>query len=248
MKTRTGAGMLALAFLLSACGSGGESNTVNPAKGPDSLTRIAAPNNGDWTQTVARTAEGWIMGNPNAPTKLVEYASITCPHCAEFSEQAGQRLRQYVATGQVSWEYRPFLIFPTDAGGFALLRCQSPEAFFAVSDHLYATQDEWIQRFQGMTQAQQAQAQQLPREQQAAFFARAAGLDEVFRQRGMPSAQVDQCLADRADLQTIATITERASREEGITGTPGFLINGTLIPGADTWQKLEPALQARLGG
>lgn len=247
MKTRTGAGMLALAFLLAAC-TGGESNTVNPAKGPESLTRIAAPNNGDWTETVARTAEGWLMGNPNAPTKLVEYASITCPHCAEFSEQAGQRLRQYVATGQVSWEYRPFLIFPTDAGGFALLRCQSPESFFAVSDQLYSTQEEWTGRFRATPPAELAQVQQLPREQQAAVFARAAGLDQSFRERGMPAAQVEQCLANRAELQALSTITERAAREEGITGTPGFIINGDLIPGADTWGKLEPALQARLGG
>ena len=52
------------------------------------VANVAAPN-GDWTQTVAATERGFRMGNPNAPVKLVEYASITCPHCAEFSAEGG---------------------------------------------------------------------------------------------------------------------------------------------------------------
>jgi len=242
-RTAKGASLLALALLLGACGGDG-GNTVSASKAPDQLPRIAAPNNGDWTETVNQTDEGWIMGNPNAPVKLVEYASITCGHCAEFAEQSGQRLRQYVGTGQVSWEYRPFMIFPTDPGIFMLLRCQSPQSFFAVSDQLYHSQSEWTAR----AQPQMAQAQSVPMAGRAAFLTQAAGLDEFFRQRGMPAAQVGQCLGNQAELQRLQAITDRGSREEGVQGTPTFIINGEQAVGVDTWAKLEPRLQAALPG
>jgi protein-disulfide isomerase len=242
MKKMSGASLVALALLLGACGGGEGSNTVSAAKGPDQLPRIAAPNNGDWTETVTQTAEGWIMGNPDAPVKLVEYASITCGHCAEFAEQGGARLRQYVATGQVSWEYRPFMIFPTDPGIFMLLRCQNPQSFFAVSDQLYHSQREWTAR----AQTQLAQSQQVPAAERAAFLTQAAGMDEFFRQRGMPAAQVAQCLGNQAELQRLQAITDRGAREERVQGTPTFLINGEQAEGVDTWAKLEPRLQDAL--
>ncbi|HZF94967.1 MAG TPA: thioredoxin domain-containing protein [Allosphingosinicella sp.] len=240
-RTTGTASLLALALLLGACGGDG-GNTVSASKAPDQLPRIAAPNNGDWTETVNQTDEGWIMGNPNAPTKLVEYASITCPHCADFSEQGGARLREYVRTGQVSWEFRPFMIFPTDPGIFMLLRCQPPQSFFAVSDQLYHSQSEWT----GRAQPQLAQSQQMPLAGRAAFLTQAAGLDEFFRQRGMPAAQVGQCLNNQAELQRLQAITDRAASEEGVRGTPTFLINGEQAVGVDTWAKLEPRLQAAL--
>ncbi|HEY0011365.1 MAG TPA: thioredoxin domain-containing protein [Allosphingosinicella sp.] len=247
MKTMSGVSALALALLLGAC-TGGASNTVDAAKGPESLQRIAAPNNANWADTVVETQEGYLMGNPNAPVKLVEYASITCPHCAEFSRQAGERLRQYVQTGQVSWEYRPFMIFPTDPGVFMLLRCQGAQSFFAVSDQLYRDQEQWMGRVRAVPEAQLQQTEQMAPTQRAAFLTQAAGLDQFFRQRGMPEAQVGQCLANQAELQRLAAISARATAEERVQGTPTFIINGELVEGADSWQELEPALQARLGG
>lgn len=247
MNKITGASMLALALLLSACGGGDGGNaTVDPAKGPESLQRIAAPNNADWVETVVQTDEGFLMGNPNAPVKLVEYASITCPHCKEFAEASAQRLRDYVRTGQVSWEYRPFLIFPTDPGIFMLLRCQGPQAFFPVTDQLYQQQQEWTGRIQSMPGEQLAQAEGMAPTQRASFLVQAAGLDQFFRQRGMPAAQVNQCLGNQAELQRLVAITDRAQREERVQGTPTFLINGELVTGADTWPEIEAALQGRL--
>src|SRR5215212_5074116 len=91
----------ALALLLAGCGqsSGGSGNAAAP------IVAIPAPNGGDWTATVEQTADGFRMGNPNAPVKLVEYASPTCSHCAEFSEEGTGPLKNvYVKTGRVSWE------------------------------------------------------------------------------------------------------------------------------------------------
>src|ERR687892_1780859 len=120
MKAQIGIGAMALAasLALAGCGGGDQANNAATANTAAPLTQIPAPNNGDWTQVVSQTPEGgYRMGNPDAPVKLVEYASITCHVCQQFAEAGTERLENvYVSSGQVSWEYRPFMIFPTDPG------------------------------------------------------------------------------------------------------------------------------------
>ena len=83
------------------------------------------------------------MGNPDAPVKLVEYGSLGCHVCAEFEEQGAPELRDtYVKSGQVSWEFRTYLLFPTDPGVSMLLQCHSENAFFPLVEQLYAQQTE----------------------------------------------------------------------------------------------------------
>jgi protein-disulfide isomerase len=245
-------GAAALALALAACGGGdGNSTNLSSATGSNSapLPQIAAPNNGDWTETVTMTDRGgFLMGNPNAPVKLLEYASITCPHCAEFSEQAGPTLRdRYVRSGQVSWEYRPYMIFPTDPGIFMLLRCLGPQAFFRVSDQLYADHANWAARLQSMPAAEAEALQTQPPAQQAAALLRATQLDQFFRQRGLPEARMNACLNDANNLQQLGEITRRASAEDGVSGTPTFFINGERKE-AGNWAQLEPLLRAAVGG
>src|ERR1044072_9394987 len=224
-------GAAALALALAGCGgSGGNSSNLSSATGTSSapLPQIAAPDNGDWTETVTMTDRGgFLMGNPNAPVKLLEYASITCPHCAEFSEQGGATLRdRYVRSGQVSWEYRPYMIFPTDPGICMLLRCLGPQAFFRVSEQLYADHANWSGRLQSMPAEQARALETMPPAQQAAALIRATGLDQFFRQRSLPETRMNACLADSNNLQQLGEITRRASADEGVTGTPTFFING----------------------
>lgn len=254
MKFRfLGAAALA-AFALAGCtgeknssagNTSGSSNQV--AAGNEStnvsLPQIAAPNNGDWTQVVEETAEnGYRMGNPEAPVKLIEYASITCHVCADFSEAAHAELvNDFVKSGQVSWEYRPYPIFPTDPGLFMLLRCQGPGPFFGLAEQLYATQREWVER----AGPSQAQIQSLPLDQQPAAWVRATGLDQFFRQRGLPQGRMDQCLANREELQRLSQSKERGDRE-GVAGTPTFFINGEPA-GVTAWTALKPLLRQAIG-
>lgn len=237
----------ALVLILTACGEEKESST--PAANGGAPTAALPADGTDWTQTVTETEEGgFVMGNPNAPVKLVEYASYTCPHCAEFAEQATPTLRdQYVKSGKLSWEFRPFLLFPTDPGVSMLVRCQGPGASFVLADQLYATQQEWVGRLQTLPQQQMEQIQGLPPQQRMAAFVRASGLDQFFRQRGMPEARINSCLADQKGLERIAQITQRGSSEYKVQGTPTFFINGELIEQTSTWKALQPALQKALG-
>jgi len=252
MKQALSIGAAALALALAGCGGGdGNSSNLSSATGTSSapLPQIAAPNNGDWTETVTMTERGgFLMGNPNAPVKLLEYASITCPHCAEFSEQGGAQLRdRYVRSGQVSWEYRPYMIFPTDPGIFMLLRCLGPQAFFRVSEQLYADQRNWGARLHELPPEQVQQLDSMPPAQAAAVLIRSTGLDQFFRQRGLPEARMNACLNDANNLQQLGEITRRATAEDDVQGTPTFFINGEKKE-AGTWAQLEPMLRAAVGG
>jgi protein-disulfide isomerase len=246
MKSMLTAGAAALALFLAGCGGGDGNQAAAVSDAP--LKQIPAPNGGDWTQTLAKTPEGGFrMGNPEAPVKLVEYGSLSCPHCAEFEEQGVPALRDtYVKSGQVSWEFRTYLLFPTDPGISLLANCQSAEAFFPAVEQIYKDQRNWMTKIQQMPQDQLTALGTLPLRESAGIVVRAAGLDEFFRQRGMPSAQIQSCLADPAGLEKIAEI-KRKGDEAGVNGTPSFFINGKFVEGAANWRGLEPALREAIG-
>ena len=248
MKSYLTAGAAAIALVLAACGGGGSNSSAGGLAPGAPIPQIAAPNNGDWTQTVTATETGFRMGNPAAPVRLVEYASITCPHCAEFAHGAGPLTSQYVKSGQVSWEYRPHALFPTDPGLFALLQCRGADPFFQLVEQLYADQTNWIARIQQYAQANEAALTAMNDSQRGAAFVRGGGLDQFFRQRGMPQSQIDSCLADPQNLRRVAELTARGTRENGVTGTPTFMINDTKAEGVGSWQQLEPLLRAQIGG
>jgi protein-disulfide isomerase len=244
MKSMLTAGAAALALFLAGCGDGGGNAQAPAADTP--LKQIPAPS-GDWTQMVAKTPEGGFrMGNPNAPVKLVEYGSLSCPHCAEFEEQGAPQLRdKYVKSGQVSWEFRTYLLFGPDAGVSALLHCQGESAFFPMVEQLYSDQRNWAGRLQSMPPEQLQQLPGLPAREAAAAMLRATGVDEFFRQRGMPASRVQSCLADPKVLDQLADITKRGN-EEGVNGTPSFFLNGKVVERAANWAALEPELRAAL--
>jgi protein-disulfide isomerase len=243
----TGAGLAAIALLLVGCNgeSGGNASNVN-LNAP--LTQIPAPNNGDWTQVVSQTPEGgFVMGNPNAPVKLIEFASMTCPHCRAFSEEGSQRLKEtYVRSGQVSFEFRNYVLNGLDAAASMITRCQGGPSFFRLTEQLFAEQDRWAAN---ASPEEQQQVAQLPQEQQPAALLRAAELDAFFRQRGVPEARLNQCLANGQELQRLATMRDQAMQQfPDIPGTPAFAINGRLVPDASSWAQLEPILRERIGG
>jgi len=240
----------AAALSLAGCGGGGnESAGSGPAAptGNQPAENVQPPANGDWTQVVVETPQGgYRMGNPNAEVKLLEYASVSCPACAAFSAGGHEPLTQnYVKNGQVSWEFRPYMLFPTDPGLFSLLRCQGPQPFFANVEQLFATQGDWSRRL-GTIPPDQVQAlSNMAPQQQAGAIVKAIRMDQFFRQRGMPQAQIDECLANPASLQRLAEI-QRVGQGDNVQGTPTFLINGTPAE-VITWPELEPKIRQALG-
>ncbi|SFR96110.1 thioredoxin domain-containing protein [Sphingomonas jatrophae] len=238
--------LLATAALVSACGDkGGESGTGATAP---TAAAVKAPAGKDWTEVVnVSPTGGFVMGNPDAPVKLVEYASFTCPHCAEFEEKGVPTLRDtYIKSGRVSWEFRSFLLNGIDAPVSILARCQGPEPFFKIAEQLYATQNDWVGNFQKLTEADQARLQSLPPQQQMVELVKLGKLDAFFRQRGLPEAKINQCLADKGQLDTLQKIMS-AGQADNITGTPSFVMNGALLDNVFSWEALEPKLKAAVG-
>jgi protein-disulfide isomerase len=206
----------------------------------------AAPARTDWTRNIAATPQGgYRMGNPAAPVKLVEYGSISCPHCAHFAAES-ERLRSvYVKSGKVSFEYRPYLLFPTDPGIFMLLRCQGASGFFGAVDRLYADQPAWEGKLRALTPDRITQINAMTPKARIAALVQASGVDGHFRQRGMAPARIQACLADDRNLNALVAITERGNKE-GVQGTPTFFINGKKAEAGD-WQRLEPLIKSAGG-
>lgn len=246
MKSGLSAMTLGVALILAGCGEEGGNLAATATNSNAPLPQIPAPDNGNWSEVVTQTEDGgFLMGNPDAPVKLVEYASLTCPHCATFSEQATESLRDtYVRSGQVSWEFRNFLLGAPDVALSVLARCQPPAAFFRTVDQIFAQQREFLEAIDD-TEGQRIGA--LPPEQQIAPLARAMDLDTFFARRGMPEARFNECLADREAIQRLTDMTGRAVSEFQVQGTPTFFIRGEKQDVSD-WSSLEPRLRAAIGG
>ena len=197
----------------------------------------------DWTKAVALTPDGGFrMGNPAAPVRLVEYGSLACPHCRHFDETGFKPLVQsYVSTGRVSYEFRNLLISGPDISISLLAHCSGPGKFFAMSQYVFATQPQWVKRFESMSDAQQDELAKMTNQQQVVRFAEIGGFAQIASRFGVSSARARQCLADPKGLKRLLDMTEKAT-ESGVKHTPSFLINGKLTD-ASTWGDLEPLIR-----
>ena len=238
----------ALALALAGCGGSDTAGGNTAAAGAEQnfkVDQIAAPNGANWADTVTQTADGgFLRGNPAAKVKVVEYGSMTCSHCADFSEKGEPALiDKYVKSGQVSFEFRNFVRDPADMAAALIARCNGATAFFPLTEQLFASQAEWMAKLQEMPADQQAQLQNVTPAQAVGVYAQAAGLVDFARVRGIPAAKAQACVADAAQVQKLVEIGQKAG---DIPGTPAFLINGTLVPNSADWKTLEPAIQQAL--
>jgi len=235
-------------FASAACNAekGSDSTTVSSAP----IKPIAAPNGGDWSEMVSETPEGgFVMGNPSAPVKLVEYGSMTCPHCAAFDEEGAKPLiDKYVKSGQVSFEFRNYVRDPYDITATLIARCGGPTSFFGLTRGLFSEQDEWIAKLQQVPPEQQQALMAMPPQQQFSSIAQLAGFSQWAAMRGLPSAKSAACLADEAAMTKLVQMNSDAtSQYPGFPGTPTFILNGTMLENTANWQALEPKLRAAVG-
>jgi len=235
------------ALLATACNAEKGSNTTT--SGPEvTAAPVPAPNNGDWSTIVAKTPEGgFLMGNPNAKVKLVEFGSMTCPHCAEFEEQGGKALiDNYVKKGLVSWEFRNFVRDPYDMTATLLARCGGEANFFGMTRTLFHDQKNWIEKVQAADPAQLQALQAAPVAQQFSTIADLAGLKTFAAQRGVPRAKASQCLANEQEANKLVQMNSDAVSTYSIPGTPSFLINNQLVEQTSSWETLEPKIKEAL--
>lgn len=217
-----------VAALLASAAPGSAASTAKTAVGHD------------WTQTFSVTPDGgFVMGNPKAKIALVEYGSLTCPHCRHFAETAMKPLlAQYVRSGKASYEYRSMILNTIDVAATLVARCDGPRHFFPIAEELYATQPTWIGK---ITDADADKLNALPRDQMMVGVAKATGLIPIAASHGIPPAKTEACLKSEAGAQQLAQMVQ-AAEDRGVQGTPTFFVNGKRVSAYD-WATLEPFLK-----
>jgi protein-disulfide isomerase len=153
------------------------------------------------------------VGSPDAPVTIIEYASLTCPHCATFNQGIYRDiLERYVETGVVRIVKREVFFDAYGLWGALVARCGGPERFHGIVDMLYAEQRGWVgaQPAAGQTQAE----------------AVADALRRIGRRAGMNDIELNACLSDRDMALALMESYRRNSAADGITATPTFVING----------------------
>lgn len=232
---------------LSACNSEKKASSNAPESVP--LTPVKPPANGDWSTVATQTTSGgFLMGNPQAKAKLVEIGALTCSHCREFDETgAAPLIEKYVKTGQVSWEFRPYLLSGLDVPVNLIVGCNGASTFFPLMRAVYKDQPAWLGKLQSAPPEQVNQIQSLQPAQQFALLARLTGLQDWAAMRGVPRAKSDQCLKDQTKVEQLVQQTSDVQAQyPDFKGTPSFILNGEMLDIPGTWKNLEPEIQKAL--
>jgi len=248
MKVRTFLACTMAVLALAGCnknkseggGTAADTSTVT-------ITQANPPPGGTWADVVNATSAGFMMGNPNAKVKLVEIGSLSCPHCKAFDDEGVPTLiDKYVKTGQVSWEFRPYVIHgPIDVAANLVIRCNGVKTFFPLMQALYKDQAVWMAKVQAVPQDKLDQIQNLPPSQTFVAMANLLGLQDWAAARGVPQAKSNQCLSSQQMIDHEVQVTSDVSTQyPEFTGTPAFVINGKMLKDVAGWEKLKPELDA----
>jgi protein-disulfide isomerase len=207
------------------------------------LLTVSAARAPDWTRTVTVTPAGaYVLGNPKARVKLVEYASYTCPHCAHFAAESAAPLRATIRSGSTSWELRHLVRDRLDLAAAILARCTGRQGFFGSTEAIFAAQDQWLMRGMQYEQLNGSQLRLYGQADQLRALADGSGLTALVQARGLTPTATAACFADEAGIARITAMT--GAKPPEVTGTPTFFINGRVVPRATDWSSLQPALRA----
>jgi protein-disulfide isomerase len=166
-----------------------------------------------------------VQGAANAPVTLIEYASMTCPHCANFHETTYPEMKKkYIDTGKLRFIFREFPLDTLALAGSMLARCAGKEKFFPLIETLFAQQKEWV-----------TQKPMQP-------------LLAIARQAGFTQQSFEECLANQQVQNGIEEVRQRAVQRLNVQSTPTFFVNGKLFRGTLTIQELDKEMAPYLKG
>jgi protein-disulfide isomerase len=250
MKFRTFLACTLAVVALAGCNKNKGESGGTPDTSTVTITQANPPPGGTWADVVNQTsAGGYMMGNPNAKVKLVEIGSLFCPFCKRFEDEGSPILvEKYVKPGNVSWEFRPYVIHgPIDVAANIIARCAEPKTFFPLTMALYKDQPTLEAKIQGLPQEKQAELQNLPTNQIFVAYANLLGLQDWAAARGVPQAKSNQCLSDQKMIDREVQYTSDVNAQyPEFSGTPSFILNGKMLKDTGNWEKLQPQLDAAL--
>ena len=173
-------------------------------------------------KTITMTDNDITLGNPKAKVTVVEYASLSCSHCAHFNTDVFPAFKaKYIDTGKVRYVFREFLTEPVQvaAAGFLTARCAGKQNYFKVVDGVFRSQAE-------------------------IFATRDLGpsLTRIAKSVGIDEDGLKACLSDDTALKALSDRVARFSKAENITSTPTFVVNGIKLKGGHTLEDLDTAI------
>jgi len=167
-----------------------------------------------------------VQGSADAPVTIIEYASMTCSHCATFHVQTYPALKsRYIDTGKVRYILREFPLDPLAEGASMLARCAGDGKYFEMVDALFKQQKNWA----------------FVKNPIPPLFA-------IARQAGFNEQTFEKCLSDQKLLDGVKEVRQRAQEKFGVNSTPTFFINGRIFRGAITIDQIEKEIAPHIKG
>ena len=161
-----------------------------------------------------------VMGDPEAPVEIIEYSSMTCPHCAVFHTETLPTIKErYIDTGKAKLVFREFPLDRVALNASAVARCAGPDSYFSFVDVLFRTQVQW-------SHAEDPTAE----------------LKKIVHMGGLDPAMVDACLEDQSIIDGILAVRLNGDQTYEIRSTPTFIINGDSYSGEMTVEQFEEVL------
>lgn len=166
------------------------------------------------------------LGPANATVTITEYASMTCPHCAAFTEEVFPKIKkEYIDSGKIRFVFREFPLDIKAAAGSMLARCIAKDdaaKYFAVVDMLFKQQNDWVTKNTTET------------------------LTRIGKQAGLSQQAVEDCLKDQALLDKIVADQKFAGEVLKVNSTPTFFINGEMFKGEMKFEEFDKRIKSLL--
>lgn len=176
------------------------------------------------THAARKEGDDYVIGNPDAQAVVIEYASLTCPHCARFHAETLPKLKaNYVDTGLVKFVYRDFPLDRVALQAAQVARCMPPERFFGFLDVLFRQQEQWA--------AGRDPNAMVDRIKQLAAVA------------GLPRDKSTACIEDQALQLKIVGTAQNGEKEYKINATPTLVINGKRHTGSIAFEEVDKVLR-----
>lgn len=164
-----------------------------------------------------------VVGEANAPVTIIEYASMTCGHCASFHNTTYPEMKKkYIDTGKVKYILREFPLDPLAAAGFMLARCGGNDKYYPIVEMLFQKQNDWVTQ------------NPIP------------PLLALAKQMGFTEESFEACLKDQKVLEAIENVRTHGAEKLAVNSTPTFFINGKKVSGTMTIQELDKHLEPLL--
>jgi protein-disulfide isomerase len=168
------------------------------------------------------TSKDYVLGNAEAPVTIIEYASLTCPHCAAFDRDTLPKIKEnWIDTGKAKLVFRDFPLDGWALRAAMVARCAPPERYFGFIDALFQSQDVW---------ARAANPQ--------------AALGRLAKLGGISDDRFQSCMKDEKLADTVAAERLAAEKQYGVESTPTFFVNGVKLVGEQSYADFDKALTA----